>query len=74
MLGPPPLLFSMRNILFLVALLLSLGTIIYLYRQLSSTEKALQLAEKRFADCEQVSFQLQNQLSTRGKQGASESE
>jgi uncharacterized membrane protein len=62
----------MKNILFLVALLLSLGTIIYLYRQLSSTEKALELAEKRFADCEQVSFQLQNQLSTRTKEAAEE--
>lgn len=63
----------MRNILFLVALLLSLGTILYLYRQLSTTEEALKLAEKRFADCEQVSFQLQNELSARGHQSTPDS-
>ncbi|WP_188815964.1 hypothetical protein [Hymenobacter cavernae] len=51
----------MKNLLFLLALLISLGTILYLYRQLSTTEKALELAEKRFADCEQVTFQLQMQ-------------
>jgi len=49
----------MKNLLFLLALLIALGTILYLYRQLSTTEEALQLAQKRFADCEQVTFQLQ---------------
>ena len=42
--------------------MLALGLIGYLYQQLSATEKALQLAEKRFTDCEKVTFQLQNQL------------
>ena len=52
----------MKNLLFLAALVLSLGLIGYLYQQLSATEKALMLAEKRFADCEKVTFQLQHQL------------
>ena len=52
----------MRNIIFLGTLVLALGLIGYLYQQLSTTEKALQLAEKRFMDCEKVTFQLQNQL------------
>ena len=52
----------MKNIVFLGALVLALGLIGYLYQQLSATEKALTLAEKRFADCEKVTFQLQNQL------------
>lgn len=52
----------MKNIIFLGALVLALGLIGYLYQQLSTSEKALQLAEKRFADCEKVTFQLQNQL------------
>ena len=61
----------MKNLLFLLALLISLGTIIYLYQRLSTTEQALQLAEKRFADCEQVTFQLQMQkqgITPRGSQ------
>ncbi|MBG8553592.1 hypothetical protein [Hymenobacter guriensis] len=52
----------MNKVLSLAALLIALGLILYLYQQLNATEKALQLAEKRFADCEQVNFQLQNQL------------
>ncbi len=52
----------MKNLLFLGALVLALGLIGYLYQQLNATEKKLQLAEKRFADCEKVTFQLQNQL------------
>jgi len=52
----------MKNIIFLAALVLSLGLIGYLYQQLTATEKALELAQKRFADCEKVTFQLQNQL------------
>jgi len=61
----------MKNLLLLLALLISLGTIIYLYQRLSTTEQALQLAEKRFADCEQVTFQLQMQkqgITPRGRQ------
>ena len=52
----------MRNIIFLGTLVLALGLIGYLYQQLSATESSLQLAEKRFTDCEKVTFQLQNQL------------
>ncbi len=52
----------MKNIVFLAALVLSLGLIGYLYQQLTATEKALELAQKRFTDCEKVTFQLQNQL------------
>lgn len=52
----------MKNLVFLGALVLSLGLIGYLYQQLAATEKALRLAEKRFADCEKVTFQLQSQL------------
>jgi len=51
----------MRNILFLFALVISLGLIVFLYYRLSQTEEALRLAEKRFTDCEQVTFQLQMQ-------------
>jgi hypothetical protein len=54
----------MKNLLFIFALVLSLGLIAYLYQQLSATEKALKLAEKRFTDCEQVTFQLQMQLAS----------
>ena len=52
----------MKNLVFLGALVLALGLIGYLYQQLSATEKALQLSQRRFTDCEKVSFQLQNQL------------
>ena len=52
----------MKNLVFLGALVLALGLIGYLYQQLDATEKKLTLAEKRFADCEKVTFQLQNQL------------
>ena len=52
----------MKNALYLTALGLALGLIGYLYWQLGATEKALQTAEQRFQDCQQVTFQLQNQL------------
>ena len=52
----------MKNIIFIGALVLALGLIAYLYQQLSATEKALQLSEQRFTDCQKVTFQLQNQL------------
>ena len=54
----------MKNVLFLFALVLSLGLIAYLYQQLSATEKALKQADQRFTDCEQVTFQLQMQLAS----------
>ena len=52
----------MKNLVFLGALVLALGLIGYLYQQLNAAEKALQLSQRRFTDCEKVSFQLQNQL------------
>jgi hypothetical protein len=52
----------MKNLLTIGALLLALGLIGYLYQQLSATERALQQAEQHFADCQKVTFQLQNQL------------
>ncbi|MBX0289921.1 hypothetical protein K3G63_05690 [Hymenobacter sp. HSC-4F20] len=58
----------MNKVLPLVALLIALGLILFLYQRLRTTEAALETAQKRFADCEQVNFQLQNQLvqATRG--------
>ena len=52
----------MKNLLLIFALVLSLGLIIYLYLRLDATEKALTLSQKRFTDCEQVTFQLQMQV------------
>ena len=52
----------MKNLIVLGTLVLALGLIGYLYQQLDAAEKKLQLAEKRFTDCEKVTFQLQNQL------------
>jgi type II secretory pathway component PulJ len=52
----------MKNLLFIGALVLALGLIGYLYQQLTATERALQQSEQRFADCQKVTFQLQNQL------------
>ncbi len=60
----------MKNILFIGALVLALGLIGYLFQQLTATERALELAEKRFADCEKVTFQLQHQLAPLQKQAA----
>ncbi|TGD80573.1 hypothetical protein [Hymenobacter wooponensis] len=58
----------MNKTLPLVALLIALGLILFLYQRLRTTETALEMSEKRFHDCEQVNFQLQNQLvaATRG--------
>ena len=53
----------MKNILFIGALVISLGLIAFLYQRLLTTETALKEAQQHFADCEQVTFQLQNQLS-----------
>ncbi len=60
----------MKNVLYLAALVLALGLIGYLYQQLSATEAALQTAEKRFQDCQQVTFQLQNELAYGRKKAA----
>lgn len=52
----------MKNIFVLAVLVLALGLIGYLYQQLTATQQALQQSEQRFADCQKVTFQLQNQL------------
>ena len=52
----------MKNIISLIALVISLGLIVFLYLQLSSTQEQLRQTQQRFADCEKVTFQLQNQL------------
>ena len=52
----------MKNLIYLGALVLALGLIGYLYQQLDAAEKALKVSEQRFADCQKVTFQLQNQL------------
>jgi uncharacterized membrane protein len=52
----------MKNLSFIFALLLSLGLIVYLYLRLNAAEEALALSQKRFTDCEQVTFQLQMQV------------
>jgi uncharacterized protein YoxC len=58
----------MNKVLTIAALVIALATIGFLYQTLSKTEEALKRAEQRFTDCEQVNFQLQNQLTaaTRG--------
>ena len=53
----------MKNILFLLVLAISAGLNIYLYQRFTSADKARQIAQQHFTDCEQVTFQLQNQLS-----------
>jgi hypothetical protein len=53
----------MKNLLYIGTLAISIGLIIFLYQRLLTTEAALRVAEKHFADCQQVTFQLQNQLS-----------
>ncbi len=58
----------MRNILFIGALVLSLALIGFLYQQLATAEAALKVANQRFADCQQVTFQLQNQRGQRQKE------
>ncbi len=62
----------MKNILFIGALVLSLGLIGFLYQQLAAAEQALKVANQRFADCQQVTFQLQNQLAQEQKEAAAQ--
>lgn len=63
----------MKNIAFIGALVISIGLIIFLYQRLTATEAALRVAEQHFADCQQVTFQLQNQLSADEKSAAATS-
>ena len=60
----------MKNLLYIGTLAISIGLIIFLYQRLLTTEAALHVAEKHFADCQQVTFQLQNQLSEDEKNAA----
>jgi hypothetical protein len=53
----------MKNTLFIGVLVIALGLIGFLYQRLSTTEAALKTAQQHFIDCQQVTFQLQNQLS-----------
>ncbi|KUG07614.1 hypothetical protein [Solirubrum puertoriconensis] len=62
----------MKNFVTLGALVISLALIIYLYVRLSATERQLTDAQRRMADCEQVTFQLQNQLSQQARMQARE--
>ena len=62
----------MKNIIFIAALVISLGLIVFLYQRLLSTEAALKTAQQHFADCQQVTFQLQNQLSANEKDAAAQ--
>ena len=59
----------MKNIITLAALAISLGLIIYLFTRMQAAERELATAQRRSADCELVTFQLQNELSqfTRGR-------
>ncbi|QKG52187.1 hypothetical protein [Hymenobacter sp. BRD67] len=63
----------MKNILFIATLAISLGLIVFLYQRLLSTEAALKTAEQHFAACQQVTFQLQAQLSADEKSAAAHS-
>ena len=62
----------MKNLLFIATQAISLGLILFLYQRLSATEKALQEAQQHFTDCQQVTFQLQNQLSQDEKNAAAQ--
>jgi hypothetical protein len=59
----------MKNLIFVATLAISIGLIVFLYQRLVATEAALRVAEQHFTDCQQVTFQLQNQLS-QSKEGA----
>jgi|GEM_PF-6073326 len=61
--------FPMKNALTIAALVVSLGLILYLYQQITRLEEALKLSEKRFADCEQVTFRLQMQANGNAPRG-----
>ncbi|SMC00256.1 hypothetical protein SAMN00120144_1686 [Hymenobacter roseosalivarius DSM 11622] len=63
----------MRNIAFLLALVISLGLIVYLYLQLATAQESLRQAERRYTDCEKVTFQLQNQLTAQQRGATTDS-
>ncbi|MDJ0365293.1 hypothetical protein QMK33_09015 [Hymenobacter sp. H14-R3] len=53
----------MKNLLFILTLAVSLGLIFFLYWRLTVTQNALAEAQRQSTACEQVTFQLQAQLS-----------
>lgn len=59
----------MKNFLLIGTMAIVIGLIIFLYQRLLTTEAALRVAEQHFTDCQQVTFQLQNELSE-SKKGA----
>ena len=59
----------MKNILFIGALVLALGLIGFLYQQLSATQDALKAAERQFADCQKVTYQLEYKLAEQRRTG-----
>lgn len=59
----------MKNFLLIGSMAIAIGLIIFLYQRLLTTEAALRVAEQHFTDCQQVTFQLQNELSE-SKKGA----
>lgn len=60
----------MKNFITLGALVISLALIIYLYFRLAATERELAASRRLVADCEQVTFQLQNQLTAKTREQA----
>ena len=60
----------MKNFITLGALVISLALIIYLYVRLSAAERQLTEAQRHIADCEQVTFQLQNKLTAQARERA----
>ncbi len=63
----------MKNILFILTLAVSLGLIFFLYWQLTLTQNALKDAQMKTEACQQVTFQLQAQLSADEKSAAASS-
>jgi hypothetical protein len=63
----------MKNILFIVTLAIALGLIFFLYWQLTVTQNALKDAQVKVEACQQVTFQLQAQLSADEKSAEAKS-
>ncbi len=63
----------MKNILFILTLAVSLGLIFFLYWRLTITQNALAAAQREISGCQQVTFQLQAQLSADEKSAAAHS-
>ena len=54
---------KLKNVLFLLALAVSGGLNLFLFQRYAAADQARQAAEQHFTDCQQVTFQLQNELS-----------